>query len=123
VVQYICDEIVVMYLGRIVEKTNRRMLFQQPLHPYTRALLSAVPLRNPSEKKLIPRIRLAGDLPNPMHPPAGCRFWTRCQYAQGVCKSEEPKLNELFTGHWAACHLATPEGFEAEEKATGKPFN
>ncbi|MBF0279480.1 MAG: ATP-binding cassette domain-containing protein [SAR324 cluster bacterium] len=105
VVQHICDEIAVMYLGAIVEKTNRKKLFNNPRHPYTRALLSAVPTRRSSKKSN--RIRLEGDIPNPVNRPSGCRFHTRCMYSQEQCKFEEPQLVEKQPGHWEACHFET----------------
>lgn len=103
VVQHICDDIAVMYLGNIVEKTNRRRLFNNPLHPYTEALLSAVPSRD-SSKKRSQRIRLEGDIPNPIDRPKGCYFHTRCKHAYEHCSKEQPKLVERLPGHWVACH-------------------
>ena len=105
VIQHVCDEIAVMYLGTIVEKTNRRQLFNEPRHPYTKALLSAV-LQN-QESKRTERIRLEGDIPNPINKPTGCRFHTRCRYAEDVCRSVEPELTEKYPGHWEACHFET----------------
>lgn len=108
VVQHICDEIAVMYMGKIVEQANRRPLFKRPLHPYTQALLSAVPTVNQEVKSSIKRIRLQGDPPNPMNPPAGCRFHTRCPHAEAKCRSELPELREVCADHWVACHFVTP---------------
>jgi len=105
VVQHICDEIAVMYLGAIVEKANRKELFKNPRHPYTRALLSAIPSRRSSKKSA--RIRLKGDIPNPINVPSGCRFHTRCMHAEELCRTEEPKLIEKQPGHWEACHFET----------------
>jgi oligopeptide/dipeptide ABC transporter ATP-binding protein len=105
VVQHVCDEIAVMYLGIIVEKTSRKLLFSNPLHPYTRALLSSV-LQDSSSKR-IKRIRLQGDIPNPIDKPSGCRFHTRCMHAEELCRTEEPKLIEKQPGHWEACHFKT----------------
>ena len=105
VVQHVCDEIAVMYLGIIVEKTSRKLLFSNPLHPYTRALLSSV-LQDSSSKR-IKRIRLQGDIPNPIDKPSGCRFHTRCMHAEELCRTEEPKLIEKQPGHWEACHFET----------------
>ena len=105
VVQHICDEIAVMYLGVVVEKTNRKMLFRNPRHPYTRALLSAVPARRGSRTS--ERIRLEGDLPSPINIPPGCRFHTRCAHAQERCRIETPELVEKEPGHWEACHFDT----------------
>ena len=105
VVQHICDEIAVMYLGVVVEKANRRMLFRNPRHPYTRALLSAVPTRRSS--RMSERIRLEGDIPSPIDIPPGCRFHTRCAHARERCRVEVPKLVEKASGHWEACHFDT----------------
>jgi len=105
VVQHICDEIAVMYLGKIVEKTNRLELFSNPRHPYTRALLSAV-LQNTDTRKTN-RIKLEGDIPNPINKPSGCRFRTRCMHAQSICAEQEPALTEKSPGHWEACHFDT----------------
>ena len=107
VIQHICDEIAVMYLGRIVEQADRVSLFSNPRHPYTRALLSAV-LTDSSDQPL-ERIRLYGDIPNPINRPSGCRFHTRCRYAQEVCRQQEPELVEKSPGHWEACHFDTHE--------------
>lgn len=105
VVQHVCDEIAVMYLGKIVEETDRAQLFSNPRHPYTRALLSAV-LQNTTSKKTN-RIKLEGDIPNPINKPSGCRFRTRCMYAQDICTRQEPTLTEKSPGHWEACHFDT----------------
>ncbi|MCX5907436.1 MAG: ABC transporter ATP-binding protein, partial [Deltaproteobacteria bacterium] len=104
VVQYICDDIGVMYLGKIVEKATRRLIFKQPIHPYTKALLSAVPAQDLAFKQSLTRIRLEGDPPSPMDPPKGCRFSTRCSFAQKECSQVEPDLKEVSTDHWVACH-------------------
>ena len=105
VVQHMCDEIAVMYLGVIVEKANRKSLFDNPRHPYTRALLSAV-LSSKNDKKT-KRIRLEGDIPNPINKPSGCRFRTRCAHAQQICSEREPVLEEKSPGHFEACHVNT----------------
>lgn len=107
VIQHVCDEIAVMYLGTIVEKTNRSALFSNPRHPYTRALLSAV-LPNTTDNTL-KRIRLQGDIPSPINKPSGCRFHTRCIYAEEKCRTEEPLLTEKSPGHWEACHFQTTD--------------
>lgn len=104
VVQHICDEIAVMYLGTIVERTDRNQLFDNPLHPYTQALLSAVPSRY-SYKGSNNRIRLQGDIPNPTNRPTGCYFNSRCRYAKEECKESKPELVEKIPGHWVACHM------------------
>ncbi len=105
VVQHICDEIAVMYLGQIVERADRRALFAEPLHPYTMALLSADPIKDPAQRNQRPRIFLKGDAPSPLHPPPGCRFHTRCPFAEERCRTEVPLLREAAAGHWVACHL------------------
>ena len=103
VVQHICDEIAVMYLGRIVEKADRRSLFRNVQHPYTKALLSAVPTTDNELK--FSRASLGGDVPSPMDPPPGCHFHTRCPLAEKRCSEEIPKLRKVASNHWAACHL------------------
>jgi oligopeptide/dipeptide ABC transporter ATP-binding protein len=103
VVEHISRRIAVMYLGKIVELADRAALFTRPQHPYTEALLSAVPVPDPGAAK--DRIILKGDVPSPIDPPAGCRFHTRCRYAVARCRVEEPSMREVFPGHQVACHL------------------
>ena len=104
VVQHISHRVAVMYLGKIVELADREALFAQPQHPYTQALLAAVPEAAPRASPRAP-ILLKGELPSPMSPPAGCSFHTRCPHAFDRCKSEIPQLRQGSAGHWAACHL------------------
>jgi peptide/nickel transport system ATP-binding protein/oligopeptide transport system ATP-binding protein len=104
VVEHLSHRVAVMYLGRIVELTDKTSLFEMPLHPYTEALLSAVPIPKASARSR-KRVILKGDVPSPINPPAGCHFHTRCLYAHSRCRSEAPPLREVVPGHWAACHL------------------
>jgi oligopeptide/dipeptide ABC transporter ATP-binding protein len=103
VVKHFCDRIAVMYLGRIVEITSKEGLYNHPLHPYSQALLSAVPVPNPKQKK--ERIVLTGDVPSPSNPPAGCAFHPRCSACMEVCKKVRPALQEMPDGRLVACHL------------------
>ena len=103
VVEYICDRIAVMYLGKIVEMASYRDTYTAPRHPYTQALLSAVPVPDLDAKSK--RIILGGDVPSPINPPAGCRFHPRCPRRMDICPREEPELKDLGNEHWVACHL------------------
>jgi oligopeptide transport system ATP-binding protein len=115
VVEHISDRVAVMYLGKIVELASDRELYQNPSHPYTEALLSAVPRPDPAIKKQ--RILLPGDVPSPINPPSGCRFHTRCLYAKADCKTAEPALQDIGGGHYVACHYWK----EVQAKRLGAP--
>lgn len=108
VVRHISHRVMVMYVGRVVEMSATGELFLSPKHPYTEALLSAIPLPDP--RKRLDRIILTGEVPNPADPPSGCYFHPRCRYAQDICRVEYPELKEMTPGHYAACHLAEELG-------------
>jgi oligopeptide/dipeptide ABC transporter ATP-binding protein len=103
VVEYLSDRVAVMYLGKIVELTDKKTLFRNPQHPYTEALLTAVPTPKPGARKA--RQLLRGEIPSPINPPSGCRFHTRCPLAEARCRSEEPVMKEAAPGQWVACHF------------------
>jgi oligopeptide transport system ATP-binding protein len=103
VVEHICDSVAVMYLGSMAEMASREELFRNPLHPYTQALLSAVPIPDPTLKR--ERIVLQGDIPSPANPPKGCKFHTRCPVATDICRQEVPKYRDVGNNHFVACHL------------------
>nr|WP_026422935.1 dipeptide ABC transporter ATP-binding protein [Actinokineospora inagensis] len=116
VVRHVSDRVAVMYLGKIMEVADRTALYERPMHPYTVALLSAVPIPDTARRENRERIRLQGDVPSPINPPSGCRFHTRCWKAQEVCKTKEPLLVDLAPGHQAACHFP-----ENKDKVTTSP--
>jgi len=103
VVEHISDRVAVMYLGKIVEMAHSMDLYKNPLHPYTEALLSAIPMPDPKASKK--RILLPGDIPSPIEPPSGCRFHTRCTYRMDECDKIKPAYKEVESGHWVACHM------------------
>lgn len=116
VVQHMCDEIAVMYLGQIVERADRQSLFRRPRHPYTWALLSAVPSADPALRNRANRIRLEGDPPSPIDLPPGCRFASRCPFAEQRCREADPTLRPVQDGHLVSCHLVDEDGNAPQER-------
>ena len=114
VVKHISDDVGVMYLGSMVEFGDKASIFNNTLHPYTKALFSAVPVPNPHVK--MNRVILKGDIPSPVNPPAGCKFHTRCDSCMEVCKKFAPKYLEVEPGHFCACHLYDQESLELEKE-------
>lgn len=107
-VKHISDRVAVMYLGTVAELTDSDSLYKNPLHPYTQALLSAIPIPDPQVEEKKERIRLEGELPSPIDPPEGCRFINRCRYASDICREKRPELVEAESGHFVACHRCSP---------------
>lgn len=106
VIRYICDRVVVMYVGKVVESAPVNKLYSTPKHPYTEALMSSVPIQNPTQRNPGQRIRLIGEIPDPSNPPSGCYFHPRCRYAEARCRQEAPALRALAPDHQVACHFA-----------------
>jgi oligopeptide/dipeptide ABC transporter ATP-binding protein len=104
-VRYLSTRVAVMYLGKLMELTSSEKLYDEPLHPYTQALLSAIPIPDPPLERQRQRMLLEGDVPSPAQPPVGCNFCTRCPLAVEMCRREEPAFREVEPGHWVACHL------------------
>jgi oligopeptide/dipeptide ABC transporter ATP-binding protein len=121
IVRHISNRIAVMYLGKIVEMGTRSQIYGNPTHPYTQALLSAVPIESPNQRGKRHRIVLTGDVPSPANPPSGCRFRTRCWKAQPICAEEEPALIDRGHGHPSACHFAEVLKPRSTEDAAGLP--
>jgi len=117
VVEYIADSVAVMYVGKVVERAETGELFSRPLHPYTEALLSSAPVPDPKVKKK--RVVLPGEPANPANPPSGCYFHPRCPYAQEVCRAQEPPLEEIYPGHFSACHFARELDLKGAPSGTG----
>jgi oligopeptide/dipeptide ABC transporter ATP-binding protein len=126
VVRHVSDRVAVMYLGKVMELSSADELYTKPIHPYTSALLAAIPIPDPRENRARVRTVLSGEPPNPINPPSGCRFHTRCRYATDVCRSVEPPLAEYPGGHLAACHHplnVTPAELGATNRSPASPLS
>ena len=126
VVRHISDRVAVMYLGKIVEISPAEELYDKPLHPYTQALLSAVPIPDPVQNRERTRTKVEGEPPNPITPPPGCHFHTRCPAATGLCRTTEPPLVEYAGGHLAACHhplTVSAEEIAAAQRSPASPLS
>jgi oligopeptide/dipeptide ABC transporter ATP-binding protein len=126
VVRHISDEIAVMYLGKLMELSPAEELYHKPIHPYSRGLLSAIPIPDPRENAMRERIVVTGEPPNPIEPPTGCRFHTRCPRATEICAGAEPPLVEYANGHLAACHhplSVTPDEIQAATRSPLSPLS
>jgi oligopeptide/dipeptide ABC transporter ATP-binding protein len=126
VVRHISDRIVVMYLGKVMEVSPAEELYGKPIHPYTSALLAAIPIPDPKENRARTRQVISGEPPNPIHPPTGCRFHTRCPRATEICRESEPQLTAYAGGHVAACHHpqnVTPDEIAAARRAPASPLS
>ena len=118
VVRHVSDRIAVMYLGKLMEVSPAEELYDKPIHPYTSALLGAIPIPDPKQNRARTRAHVTGEPPNPIRPPSGCRFHTRCPRAGDICRTVEPPLTEYAGGHLAACHF--PQSVTAEEISASK---
>jgi oligopeptide/dipeptide ABC transporter ATP-binding protein len=126
VVRHVSDRIVVMYLGKVMEVSPAEELYSKPIHPYTSALLSAIPIPDPNENRGRVRQTVSGEPPNPIAPPPGCRFHTRCPRATDICRRVEPQLTEYAGGHTAACHHpqnVTPQEIAAATRSSSSPLS
>jgi oligopeptide transport system ATP-binding protein len=118
-IRHVSDRVAVMYLGKLVEVAEAKAIYDNPLMPYTKALMSAVPVPNPRVEATRRRLVLEGDVPSPINPPSGCRFHTRCPWAIAECRLTEPQLQEIQPHHWAACIRISPEQPYIEQASSG----